>query len=92
MTIIEYSIGLNQVIENSITNKTKEVPMYSNVKAELARKNMTVVDLSDKTGIRYQTLIDKINGKYPVTLDEAKKVKAALGVDIPLEDLFEASV
>ena len=38
--------------------------MYSNVKAELARKNMTVVDLSDKTGIRYQTLIDKTRCRY----------------------------
>ncbi len=63
--------------------------MYSNVKAELARRNMSVVDLSNKTGIRYQTLVDKINGKYPLTFDEAKTIKSALEVDIPLEDLFE---
>ena len=66
--------------------------MYSNVKAELARRNMSVVDLSNKTGIRYQTLVDKINGKYPLTFDEAKTIKSALEVDIPLEDLFERSV
>lgn len=65
--------------------------MYSNVKAELARKSLTVVDLSNKTGIRYQTLVDKINGKYPVTLDEAKTIKSALEVDTPLEELFEQS-
>lgn len=63
--------------------------MYSNVKAELARRNLTVVDLSNMTGIRYQTLVDKINGKYPLMLDEAKKIKEALGVDIPIEELFE---
>lgn len=63
--------------------------MYSNVKAELARRNLSVVDLSTKTGIRYQTLADKINGKYPMTLDEAKMIKSALGVNIPLEELFE---
>lgn len=62
--------------------------MYSNVKAELARRNLTVVDLSNMTGIRYQTLVDKINGKYPLTLDEAKKIKAALNVDIAIEELF----
>lgn len=62
--------------------------MYSNVKAELARRNLTVVDLSNMTGIRYQTLVDKINGKYPLTLDEAKKIKAALDVDIAIEELF----
>ena len=39
--------------------------------------------------MRYQTLVDKINGKYPVTLEEAKNIKAALGVDLPLEELFE---
>lgn len=66
--------------------------MYSNVKAELARRNLSVVDLSNMTGIRYQTLVDKINGKYPLTLDEAKKIKSALEVDIPLEDLFERNV
>lgn len=63
--------------------------MYSNVKAELARRNLTVVDLSKMTGIRYQTLADKINGKYPLTLDEAKKIKSALKVDIAIEELFE---
>ena len=63
--------------------------MYSNVKAELARRNMTVVDLAALTGIRYQTLNDKLNGKFKLTLDEAKKIKEALGVDIPIEQLFE---
>ena len=62
--------------------------MYLNVKAELARQNLSVVDLSNKTGIRYQTLVEKLNGKYPLTLDEAKKIKAALGVDLSIEELF----
>lgn len=66
--------------------------MYLNVKAELARQNLSVVDLSNKTGIRYQTLVEKLNGKYPMTLDEAKKIKAALGVDISMEELFARSV
>ena len=63
--------------------------MYSNVKAELARRNLNIVDLSKMTGIRYQTLVDKINGKYPMTFDEAKKIKEALEVDIPMEELFK---
>ena len=66
--------------------------MYLNVKAELARKSMTVIELSKLTGIRYQSLTDKINGKSPLTLDEAKRIKTALGVDISLEELFEKSV
>lgn len=63
--------------------------MYSNVKAELARKNMSVVDLSNKTGIRYQTLVDKLNGKYKTSVEEAITIKSALDVNIPLEQLFE---
>ena len=62
--------------------------MYLNVKAELARQNLSVVDLSYKTGIRYQTLVEKLNGKYPLTLDEAKNIKAVLGVDLSMEELF----
>ena len=66
--------------------------MYLNVKAELARQNLSVVDLSNKTGIRYQTLVEKLNGKYPMTLDEAKNIKVALGVDLSMEELFARSV
>ena len=66
--------------------------MYLNIKAELARQNLSVVDLSYKTGIRYQTLVDKLNGKYPMTLDEAKNIKVALGVDLSMEELFARSV
>lgn len=66
--------------------------MYLNVKAELARQNLSLVDLSNKTKIRYQTLVGKINGNYPITLNEAKAIKNALKVDIPLEELFEVSV
>lgn len=65
--------------------------MYSNVKAELARKNLSVVDLAKRTGINYQTLANKINGKYPLTLDEAKAIKSAIGVELPLDELFEVS-
>ena len=66
--------------------------MYANVKAEMARKNMTAIELSKKTGIRYQSLANKINGKAPVSLDEAKTIKTALEVDIPLDELFEVTV
>lgn len=62
--------------------------MYNNVRAELARKNKSVADLSKETGIRYQTLAHKINGDASLTISEAVKVKKALRVDIPFEELF----
>ena len=66
--------------------------MYLNVKAELARREMTLVDLSNVTGIKYMSLIRKINGQSPLTLDEAKSIKEALRIDTPLDELFEVKV
>lgn len=63
--------------------------MYSNLKAEMKRGGFTLETVSRKLGITLGTLSLKLNGKYPVTLNEAKKIKEIIGVDIPLEDLFE---
>ena len=68
--------------------------MYPNVKAEFARKDLTlekVVAELKKRGISMTiaTLSQKLNGKYPITLDEAKAIKEITGADIPLEILFE---
>ena len=62
--------------------------MFNNLKAEMARKNLTVADLSESTGIRYQTLAGKLRGDSVLTVDEALKIKSALGVDMPFEELF----
>lgn len=63
--------------------------MYPNIKAELSRKNMTIIDLSAATGISYQKLTLKLRGESPLKFNEALQIKKALGVDIPLEILFE---
>ena len=63
--------------------------MYPNIKAELARKGMTIVDLSNATGIRYQTLSEKLRGNYAITVNEAMAIKDALKVKTPIEVLFE---
>ena len=66
--------------------------MYETVKAELARKNMTIADLSEATGIRYQTLTEKMCGKAPIYLSEAVRIKWALNLTMSLEDLFGTEV
>lgn len=69
--------------------------MYPNIKAELARKDMTVLDLSSATKIPLSTLYGKLRGNYQITVAEAINIKTALGVDVPIEVLFakkEASV
>lgn len=66
--------------------------MYTNVKAELARQNMTLIELSKKTGIKYATILRKMNGMTPISLAEAKSIKTALGADMTLDELFEVTV
>ena len=63
--------------------------MYPNIKAEMARKDMTVIDLSNATKIPLSTLYGKLKGNYQVTVTEAVSIKTALGVDVPIEVLFE---
>ena len=63
--------------------------MYVNLKAEMARRKITVRTLSELTEIPYSTLAPKIRGDYQITLTEADKIKAAIGTDLPLETLFK---
>ena len=63
--------------------------MYQNLRAELARKGLTLTDVANELGVRLATISDKMNGKYPITLNEAKKIKRFLNVDLPLEELFK---
>lgn len=65
--------------------------MYRNVKAEMSRKGIILEDLAEALGLTVSTVSQKLNGKYPITLAEAKIIKKRLGVDIPLEELFEVT-
>lgn len=63
--------------------------MYPVIKEAMEKKHMTLVDLASATGIRYQTLSEKLRGNYQITVGEAFAIKKALGVKTPLEVLFE---
>lgn len=67
--------------------------MYPNFNAEYSRRNFTLEKLSkemEKRGYRRTpgTLSQKLNGKFPITLNEAKALKSIVAPDIPLEVLF----
>ena len=62
--------------------------IYPNLKAELARKGWTIRMLSTVADIPLSTLTAKIYGKSELKWSEAKKIKHALGIDMPLEKLF----
>ena len=63
--------------------------MYRNVKAELARQGLKLEDLAEALNLTIGTVSMKLNGKYPITFREAVRIKAILGVDTPLEELFK---
>ena len=68
--------------------------MFPNLKAELARKGFTLEKLAsemDKRGYgrTVPTLSQKLNGKYDLSLNEAKAIQAIVSPEIPLEILFE---
>lgn len=66
--------------------------MYKNLRIEMLKKEMTMADLSAKTGIKYQTLSVKMRGESQFTLQEAISIKKALESDLPIEILFAVQV
>lgn len=66
--------------------------MYENLRAEIARKNKTLMDLSNEIGMRYQTLSEKIRGNSSFTVKEAISIKNALNVNMSIEELFGEEV
>lgn len=63
------------------------------MRAEIARKNLRLEDIVAKMkkkgfNLSVSMLSQKLNGKYPLYLDEAKALKAIVETDIPIEVLF----
>ena len=62
---------------------------YPNLKREMKNKGMNLKDLSKASGIRYNSLTEKMRGVNTMFLRDAVKIKNALKTDVPLEVLFE---
>ena len=65
--------------------------MYNVAKAEMVRVGYGLKDVAPKMDITISTLSQKLNGKQPMTLLEAKAFKKIVKSDLPLEKLFEDS-
>lgn len=63
--------------------------MYKNLKAEMTRNEIQRKDIADFLGLRYATVVDKINGKYQFKLEEAFSIKKRFFPNLSLEYLFE---
>ena len=65
--------------------------MYRTAKSEMMRRGLTLADVAPLMDISVGTLSLKLNGKYPITLNEAKQFKAIVKSDLSLEELFEVA-
>lgn len=63
--------------------------MYRNLEAEIARKGIHKKDIADVWGCRVATVYDKLNGKYPIKLDEAMALKKEFFPEMEIEYLFK---
>lgn len=63
--------------------------MYPNLSAELARKGLKQKDIVAVLNTRPATVSNKLNGKSPLLIDEAFKIKNQLFPDLSLDYLFK---
>jgi DNA-binding XRE family transcriptional regulator len=66
--------------------------MFINVDVELKRRKMTRGDLAKALGITRSTMSMKLNGKSPIYMSEAMRIKQILKTDLAIEDLFKPEV
>jgi len=64
--------------------------MHKNLRAEMDRKGITLIDISKLLGLRYGTVVDKVNGKYRFYYNEALEIKRHFFPDHDIEYLFES--
>lgn len=62
--------------------------MYPNIEMLFFKKKLKKREIAEAMGIGYNTLLYKLNGKYPITFDEAVKMKELLETELPIEILF----
>jgi len=64
------------------TTERRRARTAAELRAELARKQVSVVSLSAATGIKVPTLRNRLAGKSPFYLEELDTICAALGVGL----------
>ena len=64
------------------TKKSKPSCFYGNLRAEMARKGLSVADTAKYLGVSRQSFHLRLSGNVKFTLDEAQKLAALFGVDV----------
>jgi transcriptional regulator with XRE-family HTH domain len=66
--------------------------MFPNLRAEIARKNLTMAEVADAIGLSVTHFSLKMNGKYGFTLAEAFAIKKFLNTKLSIDVLFQTSL
>lgn len=56
----------------------------------MVRNDVKPKDIADFLGVRYATVIDKLNGKYGFSFNEALRIKRKFFPELNIEYLFES--
>ncbi|HBB27654.1 MAG TPA: DNA-binding protein [Clostridiales bacterium] len=63
--------------------------MYRNLEAEMIRKQISKYDIAELIKKTYNTVTEKLKGKYPFTLDEAIAIQEKYFPKLTIEYLFK---
>ena len=63
--------------------------MYENIRVEMARKNLTILDIAESVGMNRETLSRKLSGKSSLSLKEAISIQTTCFPDMDVQKLFE---
>lgn len=63
--------------------------MLNNLENVRKDKGVSLVDMADVLGVRYQTVSDKIQGKYDFKFSEAVVIKKKFFPEYEIEFLFQ---
>mgnify|MGYP006916199102 CR=1 FL=1 len=63
--------------------------MYRNLNAEMARRNVSIVDLAQTINCSYETMRKKLKGESPLLFKEALAIKKVHFPNLSLEKLYE---
>jgi transcriptional regulator with XRE-family HTH domain len=65
-----------------------ETILFPTLKAEMARRGLTAVDVAEVIGISSKTAYKKLSGGSPFTLNETAKVRDRYFPAMTIEELF----
>ena len=65
--------------------------MLSNLEDIRKKKNVSLVDMADLLGVKYQTISEKINGKSDFKFGEAIKIQETFFPEYEIKYLFSKS-